>query len=91
MESAPWNVCTHRNSQRTVKASGYRWNRNKMEETEVLIIGQGLSGSWLGYWLHQAGISFRVIDQPDSERGIKTCSRTDQSGYRETNGNDLDD
>ena len=38
-----------------------------MEETEVLIVGQGLAGTWLGYWLHQAGISFRVIDKPDPE------------------------
>ena len=32
----------------------------KMEETKVMIIGRGLSGSWLGYWLHKAGIPFRV-------------------------------
>jgi glycine/D-amino acid oxidase-like deaminating enzyme len=36
-----------------------------MEETEVLIVGQGLAGTWLGYWLYTAGISFRVIDQPN--------------------------
>ncbi len=64
----------HLNSQRTVKVSGYKWNRNKMEETEVLIIGQGLSGCWLGYWLHQAGISFRVIDQPDSGGASKRAA-----------------
>ena len=38
----------HLNLQRIVKASGFMWNRNKMEETEVLIIGQGLAGTWLG-------------------------------------------
>src|SRR5450631_940556 len=38
-----------------------------MEETEVLIIGQGLSGSWLGYWLHKTAISFRVIDQSNPD------------------------
>jgi glycine/D-amino acid oxidase-like deaminating enzyme len=33
-----------------------------MQETEVLIIGQGLAGTWLSWWLHKAGISFKVID-----------------------------
>jgi glycine/D-amino acid oxidase-like deaminating enzyme len=43
-------------------------NQNKeMEETEVLIVGQGLAGTWLSYWLNKAGISFRVIDQPNPE------------------------
>jgi glycine/D-amino acid oxidase-like deaminating enzyme len=39
-----------------------------MEETEVLIVGQGLSGSWLSYWLYKEGISFKIIDQfnPDA-------------------------
>src|SRR5258706_5229504 len=32
---------------------------------EVLIVGQGLAGTWLSWWLHKAGISFKVIDQPD--------------------------
>ena len=36
-----------------------------MEETEVLIIGQGLAGTCLSWWLHQAGISFKIIDRPD--------------------------
>jgi len=35
-----------------------------MEETEVLIVGQGLAGHWLSYWLYKKGISFKVIDQP---------------------------
>jgi glycine/D-amino acid oxidase-like deaminating enzyme len=35
---------------------------------EVLIIGQGLAGTWLSWWLYQAGLSFKIIDQsnPDS-------------------------
>jgi glycine/D-amino acid oxidase-like deaminating enzyme len=39
-----------------------------MEETEVLVVGQGLAGTWLSWWLYQAGIPFKVIDQqqPDS-------------------------
>jgi glycine/D-amino acid oxidase-like deaminating enzyme len=57
----------HLNSRLTVKAYGYKWNQNNMEETEVLIIGQGLSGSWLSYWLHKAAISLRVIDQPNPD------------------------
>ena len=52
----------------------YGWNQNKMEETEVLIVGQGLSGSWLGYWLHQAGIPFRVIDQPNHRSASKRAA-----------------
>jgi glycine/D-amino acid oxidase-like deaminating enzyme len=32
---------------------------------ELLIIGQGLAGTWLSWWLHQAGISFKIMDQPD--------------------------
>jgi glycine/D-amino acid oxidase-like deaminating enzyme len=34
-----------------------------MEETDVFIVGQGLAGTWLGWWLHQSGLSFKVIDQ----------------------------
>lgn len=39
-----------------------------MEKTDVLIVGQGLAGTWLGYWLQKAGISFKTIDHvnPDS-------------------------
>ncbi len=32
---------------------------------EVLIVGQGLAGTWLSWWLHQAGIPFKLIDEPD--------------------------
>jgi len=35
--------------------------------TDVLIVGQGLAGTWLSWWLHRAGVSFRLIDKP--ERG----------------------
>jgi glycine/D-amino acid oxidase-like deaminating enzyme len=37
-------------------------------ETEFLIIGQGISGTWLSYYLHKANKSFFVIDnnQPNS-------------------------
>jgi glycine/D-amino acid oxidase-like deaminating enzyme len=30
---------------------------------EVLIVGQGLAGTWVSWWLHRAGISFQVIDR----------------------------
>jgi glycine/D-amino acid oxidase-like deaminating enzyme len=35
---------------------------------EVFIVGQGLAGTWLSWWLYQAGLSFKIIDQsnPDS-------------------------
>jgi glycine/D-amino acid oxidase-like deaminating enzyme len=32
---------------------------------EVLIVGQGLAGTWLSWWLRQAGVSFHLIDKPD--------------------------
>jgi glycine/D-amino acid oxidase-like deaminating enzyme len=31
---------------------------------DVLIVGQGLAGTWLGWWLYKAGLSFKIIDQP---------------------------
>lgn len=34
-----------------------------MEVVDVLIVGQGLAGTWLSYWLHKAGVSFKLIDQ----------------------------
>ncbi|HTI10716.1 MAG TPA: FAD-dependent oxidoreductase [Puia sp.] len=33
-------------------------------ETDVLIIGQGICGTFLGWWLEQAGLSFIMIDEP---------------------------
>ena len=32
---------------------------------DVLIVGQGLAGTWLSWWLHQAGVSFQIIDTPN--------------------------
>jgi glycine/D-amino acid oxidase-like deaminating enzyme len=34
-----------------------------MEVVDVLIVGQGLAGTWLSYWLHKAELSFTIIDQ----------------------------
>jgi glycine/D-amino acid oxidase-like deaminating enzyme len=31
-------------------------------QTQVLIAGQGIAGTWLSYWLQQEGIDFLVID-----------------------------
>jgi glycine/D-amino acid oxidase-like deaminating enzyme len=36
-----------------------------MENTEVLIVGQGLSGTWLSWWLFKSGLRFRIIDHRD--------------------------
>jgi len=36
-----------------------------MEKTEVIVVGQGLAGTWLCWWLYKAGISFKVIDHPN--------------------------
>ncbi len=38
-----------------------------MEKTEVLIVGQGLAGTWLSWYLQKAGISFKLIDQPNED------------------------
>jgi len=34
---------------------------------KVLIIGQGLAGTWLSWWLYQAGVPFKVIDQSNGD------------------------
>ncbi len=34
-----------------------------MVQTDTLIIGQGLCGTWLSYWLHKAGQEFIIIDE----------------------------
>jgi len=34
---------------------------------EVLIVGQGLAGTWLSWWLYRAGVSFNLIEKPDPD------------------------
>lgn len=46
-----------------------------MQTTNFLIIGQGLSGTWLSYELEKAGASYLVIDEP-----IKNSSTNIASG-----------
>ena len=36
-----------------------------MKEIDVLIVGQGLAGTWLSWWLEQAGLSYLVLDHED--------------------------
>jgi glycine/D-amino acid oxidase-like deaminating enzyme len=36
-------------------------------EEEVLIIGQGLAGTWLSWWLYRSGITFKIIDVPNND------------------------
>jgi len=36
-------------------------------KTEVLIIGQGISGTWLSYYLEKNKVDHFVIDQADSQ------------------------
>ena len=38
-----------------------------MENADVLIVGQGLAGTWLGYWLHKAGVTFKIIDHINAD------------------------
>ena len=43
-------------------------------ETAVLIIGQGLCGTWLSYWLQQLGISFLVLDEAKPNSATRVAS-----------------
>lgn len=43
-------------------------------QTSVLIVGQGLCGTWLSYYLQQAGISFLVIDDHKNNTSSKIAS-----------------
>ena len=43
-------------------------------ETEFLIIGQGISGTWLSYYLHKANISFVVIDNNQSNSASRIAA-----------------
>jgi glycine/D-amino acid oxidase-like deaminating enzyme len=45
-----------------------------MEKTDVLIVGQGLAGTWLSWWLHQAGISFKIIDRTDPDSASRRAA-----------------
>lgn len=45
-----------------------------MEETEVLIVGQGLAGTWLSWWLFKTGIPFKLIDQPDPDSASRRAA-----------------
>lgn len=63
-----------RNSARTAKASASRWNERKggfgeaalplhlRMQADYLIIGQGIAGTWLSYFLAEEKASFVVID-----------------------------
>jgi glycine/D-amino acid oxidase-like deaminating enzyme len=41
---------------------------------DVLIVGQGLAGTWLSWWMHQAGISFKLIDLPNRNGASKRAA-----------------
>ena len=45
-----------------------------MEKVEVLIVGQGLSGTWLSWWLQRVGISFKIIDQQYSDSASRRAA-----------------
>ena len=62
-----------------------------MEETEVLIVGQGLAGTWLGWWLYRSGISFKVIDQPNPDGASMRAAGLINPVTGQKNGYDLDD
>lgn len=39
-----------------------------------LLIGQGLCGTWLSYYLEQAGIDYRIIDEPRANSATRVAS-----------------
>ncbi|MES2775425.1 MAG: FAD-dependent oxidoreductase [Bacteroidota bacterium] len=43
-------------------------------QVSVIVIGQGISGTWLSYWLQQAGVSFVVIDRGQSQSASAIAS-----------------
>lgn len=43
-------------------------------QADVLIIGQGLCGTWLSYYLQKAGISFLIIDEARPQTPSKIAS-----------------
>jgi glycine/D-amino acid oxidase-like deaminating enzyme len=43
-------------------------------QTSVIIVGQGLCGTWLSYWLQQAGIDFLVIDEERPNTSTRVAS-----------------
>lgn len=43
-------------------------------QTSVIIVGQGLCGTWLSYWLQQAGVDFMVIDEERPNTSTRVAS-----------------
>jgi glycine/D-amino acid oxidase-like deaminating enzyme len=43
-------------------------------QTEFLIIGQGISGTWLSYWLEKAGKDFLIIDDADPSSSSRVAA-----------------
>jgi glycine/D-amino acid oxidase-like deaminating enzyme len=43
-------------------------------QTDVLVVGQGLCGTWLSYWLQQAGVDFVVIDEEKPYTSTRVAS-----------------
>jgi len=49
--------------------------QNKLQEkVKYLIIGQGLTGTWLSYFLHKEGISFKIINDPKTVSATSVAS-----------------
>lgn len=42
--------------------------------TQVLVVGQGLCGTWLSYWLQQAGMAHLVIDEERPHTSTRVAS-----------------
>jgi len=44
------------------------------EKVKYLIVGQGLVGTWLSYYLHEQNIAFKIINDPNSPTATKAAS-----------------
>ena len=44
------------------------------EKVKYLIIGQGLTGTWLSYFLHKQGISFKILNDPKTVSATSVAS-----------------
>jgi len=45
-----------------------------LQQTSILIIGQGLCGTWLGHYLEQAGIPFLIMDEGKNNSASQIAS-----------------
>ena len=47
---------------------------SKLDKVKYLIVGQGLVGTWMSYHLDKAGISFKIINDPEIQSATSVAS-----------------